>query len=142
MRKDAKQNITKVATEALKDPLATEREIAQRAGVGNGTAHRAIKELEQSGAIKKTDRIVEILDTDLLIVEKGQSVNYRWLSQLEDEQEVSRKDALAAAKIAEASQKRRSIMGGENTDDEGNEKRSQIIVADESTAKNLKELFE
>ena len=47
MRADKKKSQDKVVAEMLKDPLATEREIAERAGVSNGTAHARIKEIEQ-----------------------------------------------------------------------------------------------
>lgn len=52
------------------DPLASQRDTAENAWVGLGTANRILQELEQTGT--KDPRIITITDKDLSIVEKGQ----------------------------------------------------------------------
>lgn len=82
MRADKKKSISKVASVVLKNPLLTEREIAEEAWIGNWTVHRSLKEVEQSGA--KEEKIIVITDRDLSIVEKWQREIDRRLSDTEE----------------------------------------------------------
>lgn len=93
MRADKKKSLAKVWEVILANPLLTEREVAEQANVWNWTAHRAIKELEQSGA--KDDRILAITETDLRIVK---------LWQAEIERRLQDQEHLKAMRTSELSQ--------------------------------------
>lgn len=64
-RADKKASIAKVAKARIRNPLATQREIAKEVGIGNWTVARADKVLEQSGA--EDPRIAGLLDLDIEI---------------------------------------------------------------------------
>ena len=128
MRVDAKKNTTKVASEIIKDPLQTARELAERTGMGASTANRARKELAQNGTIKKDDGIIEICKKDKRIVEKTQNLSLAYLDSFEVKNDDTGKIELVAPdktempvviKAGEVSQKRMSMLGSEITDENG-----------------------
>lgn len=130
MRTDAKKNLQKVATEVVKNPLATQREVAEKAGVGLGTANRATQELEQNGTIDRSSTIIAIEETDLQLVSLAQSKALEWMEMLN---EPKREDVAVANQVARESQKRYSFLSGENTNSKGGEKSIQFeIVRSES----------
>lgn len=59
IRSDKLKNLAKVAEYLIENPHASEREIAKGTWIGNWTAHRNKKELEQTGA--KDDTIALIV---------------------------------------------------------------------------------
>ena len=130
MRNDARKNLKKVATELIKDPLATHRELSARAGVGLATVNRATQELESNGTIDRSSTIIAIEDTDLRLVSLAQSKALEWMEML---QEPKREDVAVANQVARESQKRYSFLSGENANDKGGEKSIQFeIVRGES----------
>lgn len=134
MRTDAKKNLKKVATEVLKDPLASQREIASEAGMGLGTVNRSMKELEQNGTIDRTSTVIAIEESDLEIVTLAQSIN---LERMRDEEERAKIKAIELAHIAKISAERYSKFAGANTDKEGGEKKIDIHVLNQETADAL-----
>ena len=125
MRTDAKRNLKKVATEILKDPLQTQREIASKIDIGKSSTNRAIIEMGQNGTIDRTATIISIEEKDLEIVTLGQKII---LEKLKDK-EVLKKTGLGELSTAlEKSQKRYSILAGETTDEQGGDKLIQSIL--------------
>ena len=75
-RSDKIKNKAKVIAVKLSNPLASEREVAKKAWVSNGTAHTISKEIEQNWATIdnfKVDAIEKIIQKDLTIVELAQA---------------------------------------------------------------------
>lgn len=126
MRVDAEKNVTKVAAELIKNPLTTEREIANSTGIGKSTVNRAKQELGQNGAIDKNARTIKIASADLDIVDSIQRITI--LSLEEIEAKVSQGKPLSAGEInmlastAEKSQKRQAFLDGDNVNEKGGEK--------------------
>lgn len=125
MRWDKKKNISKVATVALHSPLLTEREIAEKAGVGNWTAHRALTELEQTGA--KDEKIVVITDTDLNIVTLWQVEIDR---RLKDKEELGKMRTVEISQVIKESTARYSLFRWDATDRNGWLKNTVATLAD------------
>ena len=67
-RADKKKNLDKAAASLAKNPLQTEAELAKDVWIGAWTAHRAKKQLEESGEFKD-ERIISLSDKDLECVE-------------------------------------------------------------------------
>ena len=82
-RSDKKKNTTKVLKELVKNPLASEREIAKNTWLGNWTVNRAKKEMEQIGA--KIPQIQDICDADFEIVKLVQAETRRRLQNPDKE---------------------------------------------------------
>ena len=62
-RADKKKNQSEVVKALIKEPTLTERELAKKTWLGNWTAHRHKKELEQNGAESNIlDRVLEMDD--------------------------------------------------------------------------------
>lgn len=116
MRVDAQKNLKKVAEVVLKEPLATEREIAKKAGVSKGTVGNMLGELGQGGKLDRTKAIVAIEETDLRLVSLAQSKAEEWLDMLN---EPKREDVAVANQVARESQKRYSMLSGDATDETG-----------------------
>ena len=115
MRPDAKNNLKKVAAEVLKNPLATGSEIARNTGLSEGCVSGKLKKVED---IARTSSIIEIEETDLDIVKKAQGILNTSLDGYVGQQ-LAPQDAKHVSSIAEASQKRYSILSGSVTDKEG-----------------------
>lgn len=113
MRADKKTNISKVAKAVLKDPLATQREIADNANVWLWTANRVIAELEQNGT--KDERIIWITDTDLSILTIGQREIER---RLNDKEEVEKMRTVEISQVIKESTARYSLFRWSATDKE------------------------
>jgi len=123
MRADTKKNQTKVAKELAKDPLLSERQIAKKTGIGNGTVHRAKKELERSGAIEKNDNIIRIASRDLEDLGLIQDIERQNLEGYRDKgAKLKPTDLEAVNRIGERKQKRYSLLMGDATDKGGGEK--------------------
>ena len=113
-RTDKKKNIDKVAAELAKDPLATEREIAKRTGLGNGTINRSKKELEQTGA--KDPRILALTDADYEILALGQR---EMLDRIQDPQKREKISTSDLNVTMRESAKRYQTFRGNATDENG-----------------------
>lgn len=62
MRADQKKNVDKVAASLAKNPLQTQKEIADKTGLGEGTVNRAMDKVEEYGV--KDHRIISMTDKD------------------------------------------------------------------------------
>jgi len=71
-RSDKLRNRAKVIKATLKNPLASQREIAKQQWVSHETVNRIQKEMWQT--VTKDDRILGICDKDLEIIKKWQEV--------------------------------------------------------------------
>lgn len=126
MRNDHKKYVQKVAGEIAKDPLASQRDVAKKAGVGLGTVNRAKNELEQNGTIEKSDDVIRIAEQDLVDLEKiqlleGEHID-EYASKANKGEYLKPTDLDAVSRIGERRQKRRSMLLGENTGKDGEEK--------------------
>lgn len=63
MRADRKRNLDAVQSEYVKNPLATEYEIAEITWIGKSSVNRAKQEMGENGEIKD-DRIISLTDWD------------------------------------------------------------------------------
>jgi len=70
-RKDQLKNKAKVLKEVIKDPLATQEEIAERAWISVWNVNDKLKKVEKM--VIKDDRILGICDKDLEIVTLAQN---------------------------------------------------------------------
>ena len=109
MRTDKKKNISKVIKEVVKDPLQTEREIAEKTWVSKSSVNRLKQEMGQIGA--KDDRILWICDDDLLITKLTQK---KTIERLQDEEE--KITMLELIRAWEVSSKRYSLLKWDVTD--------------------------
>lgn len=119
MRTDAKKNLQKVATEAIKDPSAKQEDIAKKTGLSLGNVNDKLKKLEKEGVIDRTSAIIAIEETDLEIVTLTQSIT---LEKLQDEDQRAKMSITDLALVGEKSQKRYSFLSGENANKDGGEK--------------------
>ena len=92
MRNDKAKNTAKVLKEVIKNPLATEREIAKESWVSKSSVNRAMQEVGQIGA--KSEIILEICDLDINLVKK-------WLIELD--RRISDKEELKQIRAKELS---------------------------------------
>jgi len=124
MRTDKRKNVDKVAAELVKTPLATEREIARRTGLGHSSVHRAKEEVAQVGA--GDDRIQHLCDLDFELVYKA---GRELLKRVEEDP-----DKIGTAdmtRIADLSGKRYMLMKGDATDVNGGLKKLQIEIVNQ-----------
>lgn len=110
-RVDKERNQAKVVSKILKNPLATEREIAKEAWVSKATAHRTIKEMNLSEP--KIKAIEDIISTDATIVQLAQM---EIVQRLQNPEKEKTRDIIAAAS---ESAKRYSLFSGNATDENG-----------------------
>ena len=113
VRSDKKKTMAKVAKAVLKNPTASQREIAKEAGVWLWTVNRNTNELEQTGTLAKDPRIKAISDDDLHIVKLVQKET---IVRLEDPEELKKINALDLNRIWDISIKRHSLIIGKATD--------------------------
>jgi len=115
-RSDKIKNKAKVIAVKLSNPLASEREIAKKAWVWNGTSHRILKDIEQNGAVidnSKIDAIEKILEKDINIVRLAQEEIERRIQDNPDG--ISMRDMISSADV---SARRYSLLKWSATDDE------------------------
>ena len=126
MRVDAKKNLAKVAGELIKDPLQTQRELAEKTDIGLGTTNRAVSELEQSGTIDKDESIIRIAKNDLEDLDIIQQIERKtvthYSNQADNGEYFKPSDLNAVSQIGERKQKRYSILMGDVTDKGGGDK--------------------
>ncbi len=110
---DKKKNLEKIAKVVIKNPRATEREIAKETGLGNWTINRLKTEVEQIGA--KDERILTLTDTDFDIVKLAQQ---RIQEKLNDEAEMKKTRIGEISTVAKDSAARYTIFRWDLTDKE------------------------
>jgi len=124
-RADKAKNIDKVAAELVKNPLASQREIAKEVGLGNGTVNRAMKEVEQSGALKKDPRIKSLTDADAAIQEGIAKIKQLKITKALEEFEAGNEMNISDSDLNQwdkHSSERRMKLVGEATDEKGGER--------------------
>lgn len=110
MRTDKAKNTAKVLKEVIKNPLQTEREIAENTWVSKSSVNRAMQEVGQIGA--KDQNILDICAVDFEIVKTWQAIiNER----LKDKQEVDKMRTFEIAQTIEKSEKRYMLFKWEAT---------------------------
>ena len=110
-RADKKKNVSKVAKELVKNPNASEREIAKNTWVSKSSVNRAKTEMGQTGAKDKT--IIDITNKDIKIVKLAQSIIE---DKLNDKEAVKWMRITDVSKVAADSEKRYSIFRWSVTD--------------------------
>lgn len=115
MRVDKKKNIAKVLSEAIKNPLKSQENIAKDLCLWEWTVSRAFKEMEENGDIKKIPEIQEICDDDFIIVKLTQKETIR---RLKDEEEIKKITMQDLNRAWDVSTKRYTIFKWEATDKE------------------------
>ncbi len=123
MRTDKKKNVDKVTAELVKDPLATEREIADRIGVGHATVNRAKEEVRQGET--KDGRIIALTDSDYEILMLGHSEMLDRLKTPEKREKMSTGDLNVTMR---ESAKRYQDFRGDVTDKDGGLKKLQFEI--------------
>lgn len=79
MRADKKKSLSKVANEVLKNPIATQQEIADKTWLSVGNVNDKLKELENEG--KKDERIIQLTDKDFELMQIIQWEKFKRLSE-------------------------------------------------------------
>ncbi len=120
MRADKKANIAKVAKVAIKEPLLTRDEIAEKAWVWAWTASRALLELDETG--RKSPDIVKITTKDKKAIELAQIIIEQSLEKYVEMSEAAwwldMNEALRAAWLAKEATARYTLFWGNATDSE------------------------
>lgn len=115
-RKDKIRNKAKVIKELAKDPSLTERELAKKAEISNGSAHNHMKEIEKKWA--ESQIIDNILQMDDEIMELANQITLQKIidSAPKDEEwniivkELSLNDVKVIGDLANNSTKRKAIF--------------------------------
>jgi len=111
IRKDKLKNKAKVVREAIKDPLATQDQIAERAWVWKWTVNRNMQELDQNGL--EGDIMDRILGMDDRIIDLANQITLRQIeNKLENWKELSLIDTKIIWDLANNSTKRKAIFWG------------------------------
>ena len=97
-RSDKKTNIDKVTAWLVKNPLASERDLAKMAWISPSTAHIAKKEIEQSQA--KDGRIISLTNGDFKLMQRIQKEKNRRMDDEKDQ--ISNMDINNWDKVAQA----------------------------------------
>lgn len=110
MRSDKEKNKIKVMKEVAENPMASQREIAEKVWVSVSTVNEHIKDLPNSN---KSEHIETILKKDLQIVNLAQQILQDRLEAKPDD--ISTRDIIASADV---SAKRYSLFKWDATDKE------------------------
>lgn len=113
MRSDKKKNLADVLSEAIKNPLKSQENIAKDLWLWESSVSRAFQEMEENGSIKKIPEIRDICKDDFKIVKLTQKETIRRLTDPEKE---TFSDIIRA--WAEST-KRYAIFKGDITDEAG-----------------------
>ena len=109
-RKDKIKNKATIAKEILKDPLATQKELEKRTGLGHWTVNRHIQELDWNGL--SSDLIDRVLETDEKIMDLVAEVHYNdILKKVRAWTELTWQDHKILWDLANNSTKRKAIFG-------------------------------
>lgn len=114
MRADKRKWLDLVAKEVVKNPLASQQDIANATGLSVGSVNAKLKEVEW--LIKKDDRIVNLTNKDLEIVTKAQQLI---ADKFEDEEQVKKMKVTDISSVAKDSSARYSIFKWDVTDKDG-----------------------
>lgn len=114
MRADKKRNIAKVAKSILKNPLKTQREIANELNISVWNVNDKLNKLEQEA--KKDDRIIGITDKDIENIIKMQQVISE---KIDDKKEMSQTRIWELAQAMREATARYSLFRGNATDSQG-----------------------
>lgn len=111
IRSDKAKNISKVLKEVIKDPLQTQRDIAESTWLWLWTVNRNLKEIEQIGT--KSEIILDICKLDINLVKK-------WLLELDrrfsDNDELKQIRATEISQIIKDNSARYTLFSWEATD--------------------------
>lgn len=119
-RSDKEKNRIKVIAEVIKDPLASEREIAERVWLWKTTIHEHLQEIPNT---TKSDHIEAIIAKDLDIVNLAQEELQR---RLKDKAwDISTRDIIASADV---SAKRYSLFKWDATDKNWGVKDQKMVI--------------
>ena len=113
IRSDKKKSLDKTAASLIKNPLQSERQLAESVWLWNGTVHRAKVELERSGAIKD-DRIKSLTDKDFKCIQLGVLEIERRLS---DKTELEKMRTPEISQVIKENTARYTLFSWEATDD-------------------------
>lgn len=120
MRSDKARNIAKVAKVALKNPLASRDEIAEKAWVWAWTASRALSELDETG--RKSPDIIKITTKDKKAIELAQIIIEQSLEKYVEMSEAAwwldMNEAIRAASLAKEATARYTLFWWDATDKE------------------------
>lgn len=108
MRSDKEKNAAKIMAEVAKDPLASQRDIAERVWTSVSTVNDHIKDIPKSN---KSEHIETILKKDLQIVNLAQQILQDRLEAKPDD--ISTRDIISSADV---SAKRYSLFKWDATD--------------------------
>lgn len=118
MRADKAKNIAKVAKVALKEPLLSRDEIAEKAWVWAWTASRALAELDETG--RKSPDIIRITNKDKKAIELAQTIIEQSLEKYVEMSEAAwwldMNEAIRAASLAKEATARYSLFWWDATD--------------------------
>ena len=116
-RTDKKKNVWKVAKVLVKNPHATEREIAKEVWLWKSTVNRAKVELGQTGT--KDETISYIVWASKNRLKKIQQVMDRFVDESIAKDELSRSDTSLIKDIAKDDLQRITVLWGDVTDENG-----------------------
>ena len=123
-RKDKLKNKAKVIKEVIKDPLGTQRQTAEKAWVGLGTANRILQELEQNGT--ESQILDDILKMDDNIIALSNWITFDTIKEkIENWETLSLNDTKIISELANNSTKRKAIFW----DKWDNDKQVQFIIS-------------
>lgn len=109
-RKDKLKNKVKVVKEAIKDPLATQDELATRAGVWKWTVNRNMQELEQNGL--ESEIMDRILSNDDQIIDLVNQIHLKEIQEkVKNNEKLTLQDHKLLWDLANNSTKRKAIFG-------------------------------
>jgi len=121
MQKDKKKRLGKVATELLKDPLLTTREIQKKTWISKSTVANYINnDLDTLGL--KSDFVLQVTDNDKIIIQDAQFINmfalWKIKKSMEDDSNylIELRDAKIVSDIARESTARYSLFKWNATD--------------------------
>lgn len=109
-RSDKLKNQTAIIKEIVKDPMLSQRQIAEKTWLWKTTVQEHLQDIPKA---TKSDRIKKILDKDLEIVDLALTEISRRLT--EQPEELLMRDVIASADV---SAKRYTLLQGSATDDE------------------------
>lgn len=109
------KNVGKVAEILAEDPHATQREIAEKAGIARNTVIKAEKELSQNWA--KDETITYIVNAAKQRIQRVSQIFDRYLDQIEEQPELKSKDISLAKDIVKDDLQRVTVFGWDLTDD-------------------------
>jgi len=113
-RSDKLRNRAKVIKATLKNPLASQREIAKQQWVSHETVNRIQKEMWQT--VTKDDRILWICDKDLEIIRLWQAELER---RLKDKKALSKMRSWEISQVLAENTRRYTLLKWDATDEQG-----------------------